>query len=171
MVGEKEETEREVARIHATELSVSDVMGNKLPPNPENPDATVVGIDENENGIRDDVELAIFAEYPNSARTRAVLLQYALALQRQAVLPIINTETVIASVQEEDRAFVCIGEIIHRDDFAMFDRETELLTDFVKNKQLNTPERKQNRTEFYEKIDSYSSLTKTCDIELSTLPN
>ena len=43
------------------------------------------------------MELAIFKEYPNSAKTRAVLLQYALALQMEAVQPIVNKETVIAT--------------------------------------------------------------------------
>ncbi len=57
--------------------------GKHLPltPNKEENDATVAGIDNNGNGIRDDVELAIFAKYPNSAKIRAAELQYAMALQ------------------------------------------------------------------------------------------
>jgi len=31
--------------------------------------------------------------------------------------------------------------------------------------------RKEERTKFYEKIDSYASLERICDIDLSTLPN
>src|SRR3989344_8605528 len=79
----EEKTNEQVAKIHATKLMLADVLGDNLPPAPENPDATVEGVDQNKNGIRDDVELAIFAEYPNSARTRTVLLQYALALQME----------------------------------------------------------------------------------------
>src|SRR3989338_2982471 len=94
----QDKTKAVVEKIHNTKLALADVMGDNLPPVPENPDATVEGVDQNKNGIRDDVELAIFAEYPNSAKTRTVLLQYALVLQKQATLPIINKETVTATV-------------------------------------------------------------------------
>ncbi|MEX2052382.1 MAG: hypothetical protein WD991_01645, partial [Candidatus Paceibacterota bacterium] len=75
-----EKTALQVEKIHNTKLKLSDVMGDNLPLDPgEMADDTVEGVDANSNGIRDDVELAIFREYPNSAKTRAVLLQYALA--------------------------------------------------------------------------------------------
>ena len=67
-------------------------MGKNLPSDPGAlADATVQGVDANQNGIRDDVELAVFKEYPNSAKTRAVLLQYALALQMEVIQPMVNT--------------------------------------------------------------------------------
>ena len=102
-----------MAKIHATKLTMDDVIGKNLPPKPgTEADKTVAGIDANKNGIRDDVELAIFKEYPNSAKTRAVLLQYALALQMEAVQTIVNKETVIATIQEEDRADICIADML-----------------------------------------------------------
>ena len=68
-----ENTEKQVARIHATKLMLDDVMGKNLPPDPgAEADKTVQGVDANRNGIRDDVELAIFKEYPNSPKTRTV---------------------------------------------------------------------------------------------------
>src|SRR3989344_4972301 len=95
-----------VEKIHATKLSLDDVMGKNLPPDPgAEADKTVAGIDANQNGIRDDVELAIFKEYPNSAKTRAVLLQYALALQMEVVQPIINKDIVGEVANKQDRAF------------------------------------------------------------------
>ena len=166
----QDKTKAVVEKIHNTKLALADVLGDNLPPVPENPDATVVGVDTNKNGIRDDVELAIFAEYPNSARTRAVLLQYALALQMEVTQELVNTGTVIAVAQEESRAFVCIGDVVPRTS-SQFDEETDKLTNFVKEKQLNTEKRKEERTKFYEKIDSYASLERICDIDLSTLPN
>jgi hypothetical protein len=69
---DKQKTDEQVARIHATKLTLDDVMGKNLPPDPgAEADKTIQGIDANHNGIRDDVELAIFKEYPNSAKTRA----------------------------------------------------------------------------------------------------
>ena len=166
----EEKTNEQVVRIHATKLTLDDVLGKNLPPVPSNPDSSIPGFDANKNGIRDDVELAIFAEYPNSARTRAVLLQYALALQMEVTQELVNTGTVIAVAQEESRAFVCIGDVVPRTS-SQFDEETDKLTNFVKEKQLNTEERKETRTKFYEKINSYASLERKCDIELSTLSN
>ena len=67
----------QVERIHNARITMDDVMGKYLPPDPgADGDKTIEGVDANKNGIRDDVELAIFNKYPNSAKTRAVLLQY-----------------------------------------------------------------------------------------------
>ena len=69
---EKQKTDAAGAKIHATKLTLDDVMGKNLPPDPgADADKTIAGIDSNHNGIRDDVELAIFKEYPTSAKTRS----------------------------------------------------------------------------------------------------
>ena len=95
-------TNAEVEKIHNTKLTLDDVLGKILPPDPGvNADKTIAGIDANNNGISDDVELAIFKAYPNSAKTRAVLLQYALALQLEMIQPIVNTATVTAVGEDE----------------------------------------------------------------------
>ena len=167
----EEKTNEQVAKIHATKLALVDVMGENLPPVPSDPDSSVAGVDANKNGIRDDVELAIFAEYPNSARTRAVLLQYALALQMEVTQELVNTGTVIAVAQEKSRAAGCIADVTPRDDIQKFITITQQLTDFVKEKHINTNERDQAQVSFYEKLGSYSDIEDICDIELSTLPN
>src|SRR3990167_11292791 len=106
-----DKTEAQVAKIHATKLSMSDVMGDNLPPDPGvDADKTIEGIDANDNGIRDDVELAIFKEYPNSAKTRAAYLQYAMALQI-GLTQIFNSETLVAMAQERTRAGKCLYEL------------------------------------------------------------
>ena len=169
---DKQKTDEQVAKIHATKLTLDDVMGKNLPPDPGGEaDKTIQGIDANANGVRDDVELAIFKEYPDSAKTRAVLLQYALALQMEVTQPIMNTGTVIATVQEEDRSYLCIGNIFSRENMDIFISESDALRSFVKNRQLNTQQRKEARTGFYEKINSYESLDRVCDINYSELPN
>src|ERR1700761_2907630 len=82
-VTEQQKTAATIATINAQKITMADVMGTDLPPVPYEPenDATVAGIDANNNGIRDDVELAIFKEYPNSPRIRAAELQYAMTEQ------------------------------------------------------------------------------------------
>ncbi len=170
---DKQRTDEAVAKIHATKLTLTDVMGDNLPPDPgAEADKTVEGIDANHNGIRDDVELAIFKEYPNSAKTRAVLLQYALALQMEMTQSIINAGTVVGVAQERTRAAVCIGEIVSRDNIQRFINLTQAYNDFVRNKQINTAMRNQAEVDFLEHIDSYSDIEGAiCDINLDNLHN
>lgn len=167
---EVDKTTAQVFKIHSTKLTLEDVMGENLPPDPGTlADQTVPGIDANKNGIRDDVELAIFNAYPKSAKTRAVLLQYALALQMETVQPFLNTTIATEVVREQSRGFECIGNIIPRDNSQKFDEETDLLIKFVENIQFNTTERKNARNSFVEKVRSYSGLDRICDIDISKL--
>ncbi|MDO8594231.1 MAG: hypothetical protein Q7R93_01810 [bacterium] len=167
-----EKTDEQVAKIHATKLTLDDVMGKNLPPVPSEPDKTVQGVDANENGIRDDVELAIFREYPDSAKTRAVLLQYALALQMEVTQARVNTGTVTAVAEDSGRAHLCVGEITSRDDMNIFIQTTEGFYNFVETKQWSTEDRKRAHKDFYAgNLGSYSSPDEICDLALSTLPN
>ena len=168
----KEFTDKQVEKIHATRLSLVDVMGKNLPPTPQNPDATVAGVDANKNGIRDDVELAIFKEYPNSAKTRAVLLQYALALQMEVTQTRVNKGTVTAVAEDGDRAYSCVGEILSRENRQEYVVNANKLRLFVETKQQNTEARRQAKKDFYNgNLGSYSSPNESCDLDLSTLPN
>ncbi|MDO8620037.1 MAG: hypothetical protein Q7R64_01660, partial [bacterium] len=161
----------QVAKIHATKLSLDDVMGKNLPPAPSNPDATVQGVDANQNGIRDDVELAIFREYPVSAKTRAVLLQYALALQMQMTLPDVNKETFTATVEDKSKALNCIWSITSRLDRQKFVEITDKNEEFVTSRQFNTAKREDYRKNLYENLGSYSASHEGCDVNLALLPD
>ncbi len=171
VVYSKAKTAEQVAKIHATKLTLDDVMGTNLPPDPgAEADKTVQGIDANTNGIRDDVELAIFKEYPNSAKTRMPLLQYALALQMQTTQPIVNKDTVTEVVMEQSRAHACIGYSVTEKDLKKAYAEMDSITEYVKTRQINTDARKKARTNFVENIGSYSESTNTvCDIDPTIL--
>ncbi|MCD5384608.1 MAG: hypothetical protein LRZ97_01690, partial [Candidatus Pacebacteria bacterium] len=69
--------------IKNTRLTMQDVTGETLPPKRTEQEykATIEGLDENNNGIRDDVEHAIFDMTDDSLQMRAAKLQYAQALQ------------------------------------------------------------------------------------------
>ncbi|MCM2338832.1 MAG: hypothetical protein NDI62_00020 [Burkholderiales bacterium] len=174
-----EKTNIEVAKIHNTKLTLDDVMGKNLPPDPGSlAGATVQGVDANSNGIRDDVEIAIFKEYPNSAKTRAVLLQYALALQMQTVQTIFNTKTVTEVVTELSRADTCLADTLVpglNPEFGRSDLEMEKIDFFIKfleNKQFNNEKRKKAEQIFYESMRSYGESTnEICDIDISKLTN
>lgn len=99
-----------VAEIHATKITKADVDGSKLPPQPDPKlvDATVEGIDANKNGIRDDVELAIYKKYPNNFNLRAAALQYAKT--SQLYLTVVDSkETWKAVAEENSRANICVA--------------------------------------------------------------
>jgi len=167
-----DKTNAEVAKIHATKLTIDDVMGKNLPPDPgADANKTIAGIDANNNGIRDDVELAIFNTYPNSAKTRAVLLQYALVLQMQMTLPIVNKETVTATVEDKSKALNCLWSITSRANIKKFTEETNKNENFIESRQVNTEQRKKYRENIYEYLGSYSGSHESCDLDLTTLFN
>ncbi len=171
--------DEQVIKIHNTKLTLDDVMGKNLPPDPGIlADATVQGIDANNNGIRDDVELAVFKEYPNSAKTRAVLLQYALALQMEVIQPMVNTKTVTEIITEQGRADTCVADILVPRKGPDFDRnyadieKIDIFVNFVKDKQFNTEIRKTVHKDFMKNLRSYGDSTNDiCDIDISKLPN
>ncbi len=105
---EQDDTNAAVAKIHANRLTREDVFGD-LPPEPnkaEN-DATLAGIDSNQNGIRDDVERAIYFKYQASAKEAAPAFQYAKALQMEFT-DVYNSATLVAVMQEQSRGFSCV---------------------------------------------------------------
>ncbi len=180
--------DNQVIKIENTKLSIDDVSGKNLPPDPgKDKDKTVQGIDENKNGIRDDVELAVFKEYPNSAKTRAVLLQYALALQMEFIQPFLGKDIVTKLLGEESRADTCLSDtLVPRkslsssrtyDDISKIDN----FINFIKKVQINTEERITYQKNFYEYLGysgglknsllEFSSQQYSCDIDLSKLPN
>jgi len=77
------------------------INGYTLPPEP-NPavnNATLLGVDSNDNGIRDDVEIYIikrFAQYPQYSKTKtAIALQYAWASQKILESPTMESKKYI----------------------------------------------------------------------------
>ena len=170
---EVEKTNEQVTKIHATKLTLADVMGDNLPPDPgAEADKTLAGIDVNVNGVRDDVELAIFKEYPDSPRIRAALLQYALALQMEITLPVLNKETATASVEDsESRAGVCLWTLSSRDNLKKFIADIDKYETYVKDIQINTNLRKGYMHDFHNLVGSFSSSNEGCDVEVEYLGN
>ena len=178
---EKKLTQQAILKIKETKLTLDDVMGKNLPPEPDQTlnDATLAGIDVNNNGIRDDVELAIFKKYPNSAKIRAALLQYAKALQLIMIYDVTNTEIATAIAEIESKGNSCISELVVME-FASLSPEKALLsakierddalTQFVNERQFNITERKERKNVFSKSVRTFT-LLQGCDIGLSRLSN
>ena len=162
-----DKTNEQVVKIHNTKLMMDDVIGKNLPPDPgAEADKTVQGIDANKNGIRDDVELAIFKAYPDSAKTRAVLLQYALPLQMEVVQKVVNKEVVGEVANKQDRAFFCVEKIVPGGGESSVFVAIEKYGKFMSDKQFNTEERKTAHKIFYSYLKSGRiDDSVSCDIE------
>jgi hypothetical protein len=172
-VGERQRTDEAVAKIQAQKITFSDVMGDVLPPTPnqQENDATVAGIDKNNNGIRDDVELAIFKLHPTSAKIRAAELQYAMD-QQIMMTDVFNSQTWIAAAQQNSRGYQCVGNTLSRQDLQKHLENTDTLTKEIKDAVLNTSARQTAWHNAYNFTTTYGDLTVAeCDIDLNTLPN
>jgi len=153
MLYNRDKTEAAVAAIHAQKITLADVEGRYLPPTPDQAenDATIAGIDKNNNGVRDDVELAIFKKYPTNKQARAAALQYAMT-EQMYLTRVFNTETWKAVAEESGRAFGCV--LAARAD----DKAIQSLV-------INTELRKSSRTKAFEYITSHGDAPgKACDV-------
>ena len=169
-----DKTQKTINFINSEKITLDDVMGKNLPPSPDQKinDSTVAGIDANKNYIRDDVELAIFKKYPNSARIRAADLQYAQELQLK-LISVYNGDTWIASAKNENNGISCIVKTAFGEYSATRDQidksrewqgEVELLV-------FNTNIR-QGRAEAIDKYEKvYVVGDGQCDISVNELGN
>jgi hypothetical protein len=180
-VYQQSQTDKTIELINSTKITLDDVMGKNLPSEPDKKvnDSTIAGIDANKNYIRDDVELAIFKKYPNSAKIRAAELQYAQALQLE-LTQVSNSKTLVPVMQKEDYGSLCIGKTAP--DVSLKDSREKIIaalavgenrTKEVETLVLNTDSRIQRQSDIYKKyMTGYASLPgNECDIELSSLPN
>ncbi len=171
---QKNKTDLAIARINSTKITLDDVMGKNLPAKPEKllNDSTVAGFDVNNNWIRDDVELAIFEKYPNSAKIRSAELQYAQALQLE-LTQVFNSETLVAILEKEDYGSLCISETVIDQDIKTALELNSSRKNEIQNLVFNTEIRKEKNTDNLKKyLTTYSSKGDIrCDIDLSSLPN
>jgi hypothetical protein len=137
-----------VEKIDAQTLTGADVDGQHLPPvpDPAEANATIAGIDANDNGIRDDVELAIFNEYPTSSATSAAVrsaeLQFAMDMQMQ-LTDVSDADTWKAAIIQWGRGFSCLYDASSTG-YAALESEVE-------GSVLNT----KDRTDRYGSIEQY----------------
>lgn len=89
-----------------------------LPPDPgEAGKATLAGIDSNNDGVRDDIERYIALTYPDSAKTRAALTQYAKVMQG-AILDASSKELSLKHADEHEKASECMESALGFDTYS-----------------------------------------------------
>lgn len=178
---QKDQNQKAIDFINSKKITMADVMGQNLPPQPDITlnNSTIAGIDANNNYIRDDVELAIFEKYPNSAKIRSAMLQYAQALQLE-LTQASNSLTFVALMQKDDDANMCFIDVmvnifIPTDEQKIkkvrFDLDRlEIIEKEVYDNVLNTDQRKNQYQDIFKKyMQGYAASNGSCDVDLSTL--
>lgn len=165
-------TIRILKEIEAQKVTMADVQGEALPPLRTEAEysATLAGLDENNNGIRDDVEHAILATTGDSLQMRAAKLQYAQALQLYFT-SVRDSKTWVATQKKEARAEDCLGEILEdtaTDLDAVFDAylfHTQAISALALNDEVRTKAKSDKDVKF-EVVYVIGSLNKAeaCDV-------
>lgn len=171
-VTEKEKTQKTVARIEAQKITIDDVLQRSLPlmPKASGNDSDLLGIDANNNAIRDDLELALAT---TSAGVRAAKLQYVRTLQSY-LTDVFNKETWEAVAVQESRAYQCLGQTFRKigvnenDLFPLMETQVAYLKGLV----FNTKARKDQYKKAMHFITGFVlENSNVCDVDPAMLPH
>lgn len=174
-------TAKAVKYIYAQKITLKDAMGENLPPVPNEQinNSTLGGLDANNNLVRDDVELAIFKKYPDSAKNRAAALQYAQALQLE-LTKVYNSETMTAVANKKSAGYFCMGNqviikgVVNKsEEMKLVAKELDKREQDIASLVLNTDLRTNKQAAIFKKyMTSSAGLPENeCDVDSSLLPN
>jgi hypothetical protein len=102
------------ANLNAAFKTQGQSINANLPPDPgAEGKKTLEGIDSNNDGLRDDVEIAIYnyAPRPDQERYRAALIQWAKALQKKIKVSSSKLDILLEVQRESNRASECIKKV------------------------------------------------------------
>lgn len=149
--------------------------GNPAPPEMAAPpqqhiekdDLSLLGIDEDHDGVRDDVQHYIDARYPHSHRVRMAMYARVRTLQAILLVPMKNTPAALAAQQRDRRALQCVfyllpGEEGHKGAADLFDQY------------VNIPVRQKRYGRYVRQIDTLDPPepdAAACDFNLKNLRN
>jgi hypothetical protein len=154
-------------------LFAETINGHELPPEPQNPDATLLGVDKNNNGVRDEVERWIYKEMPTYHHPeieRVIAMQDAKAYQMSLKDPNNTNNDVLRSM---DRAGYCLDYYIDSRNIPFtYWKEYKAK---LKDKQFNTKERLETYFDFNYGLKGQvftlkDSSSDQCDINIDTMP-
>lgn len=147
-------------------ISACSGSGNSNSPSSSQEAATVAGVDANHDGVRDDVDRYISATYPNSAKTRSALMQYAKGVQTSFV----NVSTASQAAAHESqmlRAGACLTATMG----------SAAAISEIDARMANTPDRVKARSTYEGYLEGKvftipsGDPATLCDVNPATLPN
>ena len=153
------------------------IEGHLLPHEPQDPDATLLGVDENNNGIRDEVERWIYKDMPTYHHPeieRVIAMQKAKAYQMALVDPTNTDDKVLKAM---DRAHNCWAYYDISKDLP-FDMSLKKFSQNLKDQSFNTKERLKTYFEYdyslkgrvFDSADWSKLNTSICNKNIDVMP-
>lgn len=132
-------------KVLSHSVLVKNDSGYLLPVSPDlEANSTLVGVDSNNNGVRDDVERKLHSLFSDDARTFSVMLVGASAYQASLLAGFSNNSVEVQKSLQQSSRFVSCYESISEEFSESFDFNNSL----VEMLTLNTPERLEYRDKF-----------------------
>ena len=149
------------------------IEGHILPHEPDNPDATLLGVDENNNGVRDEVERWIYKDMPTYHHPeieRVVAMQEVKAYQMTLVDPMNKNNEVLHMM---DKSGDCWGYYVESRNIPF--THWEEFDDHLKDIQFNTKERLKTYFDYNHNLGAHvvtlgNVKSDDCDINIDQLP-
>lgn len=153
------------------------IEGYLLPHEPKNPDATLLGVDKNNNGVRDEVERWIYKEMPTYHHPeieRVIAMQDAKAYQMSLTDPANKDDKVLNALT---RGSDCWSYYSYSKQIP-FDDAIEKFGNMLRDKQFNTKERLQTYMDYDYTLKGrvFTSTplrlldTSYCDVNIDAMP-
>ncbi|MDQ7083802.1 MAG: hypothetical protein Q9M36_02240 [Sulfurovum sp.] len=148
------------------------IEGHRLPPEPQNPDATLLGVDVNDNGVRDEVERWIYKEMPTYHHPeieRVIAMQQAKADQMALVDPTNKEDNVLDAIHRADDCWWYYEHIKNIDDSSV-----EAFNIKLRDKSFNTKNRLNTYFEYDYSLRGRSFIvtgekSTDCDININVI--
>ena len=149
------------------------IDGHLLPHEPDNPDATLLGVDANDNGVRDEVERWIYKDMPTYHHPeieRVVAMQEVKAYQMTLVDPMNKNNEVLHMM---DKSGDCWGYYVESRNIPF--THWEEFDDHLKDIQFNTKERLKTYFDYNHNLGAHvvtlgNVKSDDCDINIDQLP-
>ncbi|PTQ83143.1 hypothetical protein C8R21_102146 [Nitrosospira multiformis] len=141
-----------------------------LPPDPGSAgEATLLGIDSDGDGVRDDIQRYIALEYPSSEKTRLALTNIAKSYQAMLTVPPNNLQAARVIADQSDRAIRCLAFIMGIDPSITANQKLHAAF-------LNTIQRYRAYAAFDSQLAGQIfslpyDLEESCDFDPGSLPN
>lgn len=150
------------------------IEGHLLPHEPENPDNTLLGVDKNNNGVRDEVERWIYKEMPTYHHPkieRVIAMQKAKAYQMALVDPTNQNDEVVNAIHRSSNCWWYFS----RTKNLPFDGSVQKFNTKLTDRSFNTKARLRNYLDYDYSLkgrvftDSLESISD-CDTNIDVMP-
>ena len=150
-------------------ITIVEDLGDELPPDPgEEGKHALMGIDSDDDGLRDDIQRYIYQTYPGQPNVRSALRQYALSLQK-TVDPnrVAGTGRVLAD--EKGLAMECVNYFMRDEIYDVTQRlKAEVINTYERTKKYLAYDKELSGGVFSLSNLPFDESYKLCDFEVQS---